>query len=35
MKLIRIENGVQRELEVQEEDAILPGDTIEILRRFH
>ncbi len=34
MKLIRIENGVQRELEVQEEDAILPGDTIEILRRF-
>lgn len=34
MKLIRIENGVQKELEVQEEDQILPGDTIEVLRRF-
>ncbi|MEX0921670.1 MAG: polysaccharide biosynthesis/export family protein [Rhodovibrionaceae bacterium] len=34
MKLIRIENGLQKELEVQEENTILPGDTIEVLRRF-
>lgn len=34
MKLIRMENGVQQELEVQEEDTILPGDTLEVLRRF-
>lgn len=34
MKLIRIENGVQKELEVQEEHTLLPGDTVEVLRRF-
>ena len=34
MKLIRIESGVQKEYEVQEEDNVLPGDTIEVLRRF-
>lgn len=34
MKLIRLENGIQKELEVQEEDTILPGDTLEVLRRF-
>lgn len=34
MKLIRMENGIQQELEVQEEDTILPGDTLEVLRRF-